>query len=323
MIINRVARSSDALAKGSQMSSDRNAKSTPMPLFNITDLSLHKLRRKVAESNDVDREATYDLVVELLTTALFTAVASSIITARAQGRSLRFLGPTSAYFPTQPEILDGLMATSPHPFFDQSLTAHLARAYSQLRFVATVTPKDAGILTAEGPVTTVDITQLMSAWQKLAGQFRMLLLTLFELDLIIWPDQTLRLYEIKDLSKSASDGGTPCVLANGVVFVPSWLDRRRETRISVGVSVWIESTRGRHRAVLKNFSSSGFGLSTSPSFEIGSFITVELPDKRHFTGTVIWCHGGNVGMRLDTFLGEKDPLFVKVATFRRMAKSSD
>ena len=281
---------------------------------------LHSLRRKVAESNDETRHLTYGLVVELLTTALFTTVTISMLNAKVQRRTLRFVGPVATCLPEEPGSLSELASTRPDAFFSESLTMELDKAYEQLRFALSVTPRDDLSWSSEDVNRGAPKwAELKNFWQPLAVATRMILMVLEELDLVLWSDQIPRLFEIEGLLKSATSGGTPCVRADGLVFVPGWLDRRRERRVPLGISVWIDSARGRQRVLLNDLSVSGLGLAQCQSLELDSAVSAELPNGRILEGAVIWSYGGNIGLRFFEPLNESDRLFSQVVSLRRMA----
>ena len=152
---------------------------------------------------------------------------------------------------------------------------------------------------------------------------RLVLLVLLELDLLGRTDQIPRLLEIEGLVKTARYGGTPCVRSDGHVLIPGWLDRRRDRRVPVGISVMIECTRGRVRSVLNDLSITGLGLTSCPSVAIGSELSVEMPNGRILTGLVAWSTGSNVGISFREPLAEADPVFRSILNLRRAARTDE
>ena len=75
-----------------------------------------------------DDTLSINLAGEFLTTALFSTVASSMVTSRATGRTIRFHGDIATYLPGRPEIFLAACRDNPTGFFsrqrDGSLDGH-------------------------------------------------------------------------------------------------------------------------------------------------------------------------------------------------------
>jgi hypothetical protein len=267
-----------------------------------------------------DRTAfAVNLASEFVTTALFSTVVTSMSSARAAGRTLRIVGDVPAYLPPAPKLFLGAENDARSMFFSTRLTGDLSLLYKHLALAMTMTPTTADSWSAATPHVSSTWKDLTDVWQPLCSQMRLLLLVLLELDLLGSSDQVPRLLEVESLTKAARYGGTPCIRSDGQVIVPSWLDKRRDRRIPVGVSVMIAGPSGRLRATLDDMSTAGLGLGSCPSFPVGTGLSVELPNGRALAGAVAWTHGGHIGLRLDKPLSEKDPIFRTLLALRRAA----
>jgi PilZ domain len=298
--------------------------SQPAALNTISDVKsqpdrLQLVRRKVLEPKSPADVLTANLASEFLTTALFAAVTTSMVTALAAGRQIRFNGNVSTFFPRRPELFPSVMMQSQDVFLTHRLTGELSRLYQQVAFALEMTPYTNEAWRGTASDVTPDWRQLTQVWHPLSGEFRMFLLLLADMEPIRSSVQVSRLLEIEGLVKSARYGGTPCVRSDGVVFVPGWLDRRSDRRVPVGISVRLDCGRGYQRVTLNDISVSGAGLSSCPSLKSGTQITLELPNGRILNGHSAWCHGNTVGVRFSHPLNEADPLFLEVLSLRRTA----
>lgn len=281
---------------------------------------LQLVRRQLHEPASAADVLTANLASEFLTTALFTAVATSMVLARAAARPIRFSGSVSAYLPRQPELFSSVVLQSRDVFLTHRLTGELSRLYQQVAFTREMTPFTNEAWHGESSDASLDWRQLAQAWQPLSGELRLFLLVLADMEPVRSSAQLARLLEIEGLVKSTRYGGTPCVRTDGVVLVPGWLDRRSDRRVPVGISVRLDCGRGYQRVTLNDVSVSGAGLSSCPSLKSGTPVTLELPNGRVLTGRSAWCHGNTVGVRFTLPLEEADPLFVEILSLRRTAR---
>ena len=257
------------------------------------------------------------LTSELLTTALFTVVATSCIMRRARNLPLKFPGQFAALLPVAPELFPSLYSDDPAVFFDEQLTAHLKRIYQHLHFALQMMPADCGeIVDGSGTMTTW--TGPEETWRLLCGEMRMMMLILSDVEEVRQSGELARLFEIESLLKTATYGGSPCVRPDGNVVVPGWLDRRRERRIPIGISVMVEFGQNRQRVTMNDMSISGFGLAGCPSLASGTEITIEIPSGKKLAGSVAWSLGGKIGVRLHERLIEGSQMFGEIMRSRRI-----
>jgi hypothetical protein len=278
-----------------------------------------RLRRQTDTTPEPGLRVSVTLASEFLTTALFVAVTTSIVNARAEGRKLRLASEISMYLPKPPQAFGGAMVADAAAFFDHNLTGHLLRIYQHLELALQITPSATDAWMNDSPASSLSWKELGNVWLPLCGEMRLMLLTLTELDMLRQSEHLPRLLEIEALIKSARYGSTPCIRSDGFFFVPGWLDRRRDRRVPIGISVMIDYGAGRHRVTLSDISSSGVGLTLCPSIQPGCSISIELPNNKVLGGTVKWSNGGSVGVLFAEPLIETDPLFRSILGLRRVA----
>jgi hypothetical protein len=276
-----------------------------------------QLRLRRPSANQPEQRLYFSLAAEFLTTSQFISVTASMATARKQGRRIRFGADASAYLPKEPEIFHRASNDEPAIVFDENLTARLLSVYQQLAAALKLTPMRTVDWTENILLSEQDWTELCSIWQPLCGEAHKLVSVLAKLEILRGSDQLPRLLEIEALTKSASEGGTPCVRSDGLVLIPGWLDRRRDRRIPIGVSVLIEHGRRRQRVTLSDVSINGIGLSSCPSITSGTAMSVELPNGRSLKGQVAWSSGGNIGLKFTEPMSESDPLFRSILELRQ------
>lgn len=282
--------------------------------------SLRLVRRQPLEPASAADVLTANLASEFLTTALFTAVATSMVIALAAARPIRFSGSVSAYLPRAPELFPSVLLQSRDVFLTHRLTDELSRLYQQVSLTREMTPCNNEAWLGALSDAPVDWHHLAQAWQLLSGELRLFLLVLADMEPVRSSGKLARLLEIEGLVKSARYGGTPCVRTDGIVLIPGWLNRRFDRRVPVGISVRLDCGRGYQRVTLNDISISGVGLSSCPSLKTGTPVIVELPNSRVLTGRSAWCHGNNVGVQFTLPLAEADPLFVEIPSWRRTAR---
>jgi PilZ domain len=257
---------------------------------------------------------------DFITCALLTAVTASMVNARADGRALKITRSVSDYKPQPLAMPAATVRDSGALFFNETLTESLAAYCKNLRAALSVTPEATVVWTETTPSTQHNWRASSVIWQSLCGEVRQILLALCEFNLLGGSDEEARMLEIEQLIKTARYGGTPCIRMDGSVVVPGWLDGRREVRIPLGVTVWIETKYGRQRSVLKDVSMAGMGLSSCPALTMGSAITVTLPNGMAMYGSVTWCHGGFVGACFTQRLTESDPIYKAALALSRASR---
>ena len=110
--------------------------------------------------------------------------------------------------------------------------------------------------------------------------------------------------------KSALHGGSPCVRLDGTIFVPSWLDERREHRRPLGWSVWLEVEHTCEAVILRDVSAGGVGLESCRARAVGTAVKVHLPSSRVLQAIVTWSHASRIGAKFAQPLKLDDPIFI-------------
>jgi len=113
---------------------------------------------------------------------------------------------------------------------------------------------------------------------------------------------------LNGLLQRAAAGGFPCLDLRGKPVVPLLPQRRRSSR-----RMMVEECRLRWRtrhcnAMVRDISSGGIGLSSTPDLREGDPIVVELDCGRSFSGIVAWARDGEAGVEFSTPLPLNDPL---------------
>jgi hypothetical protein len=263
------------------------------------------------------------LAEEFISIAMLSVVATSMMSATADGRTLTINGDSSAYYPKQPQLFLDRVRESNVIFFDERLTGHLERVYGQLKFALHLTPCPPIPKLGLTDATTKPPIAFVNVWRPLCGEMRMMMLVLIELDLLRGSIELSRLLEVEGLLKAARYGGTPCIRSDGLVMVPGWHDSRLDRRVPVGITVQLTVGAKQQKVLLKDVSIGGAGLEGCPPTNIGTVASLELPDGRHLHGTVVWCHGHHIGFKFDEMMPDADAFFRRALHLRRTASVSE
>ena len=262
------------------------------------------------------------LSLEYLSLALFTGVTCSMVIARANSQMLLFVDQPAGYLPRVPRVFDGLSVHPQAASVPVLLVDLFGSLYEQLAIAKRSTPSSADLWLLSHPRDQTDWRQLSDAWRRLASQALGIVPVMQQLGHLSGTNHDTRLREIGHLLEATVAGETPCVRSYGMVFVPSRLDCRRERRLQVDLTVWIDTCHGRQRAMLKDISPSGMGLSGCPSLAVGTDITVSLSNRHVFEGKISWSHGGSVGAQFATPLSDTDVRLVGVQTLVRTTRQN-
>ena len=252
------------------------------------------------------------LLGEFYNSARLTVVSASIVNARAFGTKLQNIGRPSAVMPADPLIFPavatGLAPSLGHP----GLVRALHDYYMRLAFARTVSAASAHALDSETQPGNRKIAQLADVWRRLCGLASLVTYHAYDVERIEDPVRKGQLASIQQLIKAAQNGESPCVRGDGTLFVPGWLEERREERKAAGWTIMIHSSTGREAATLSDISTGGMGLAFCRIRPIGSQITVELQDGRCLAGVVAWAHNDRMGARFLQPLSHNDPIMTAV-----------
>lgn len=113
---------------------------------------------------------------------------------------------------------------------------------------------------------------------------------------------------LKKLLVEVVRGGNPCVGDDGVVRLPDLPQRRAAMRPNVHLPCVIEHQGQTWRAVAKDISTGGAGLSGVPGLTPQSVILVDFENGHCVAGLVVWSKGHRAGVKFDTPLKTTHPL---------------
>ncbi len=250
---------------------------------------------------------THALSVEFLGVALLAAVTTSMATARTQNRELRLIGPIEDYLGGPRPVFSTHIGNLDVSANTQPLIIGLEEFYAQIDRARLATPTELDAWHSASAPAGVDWPELAIEWRQLCCKAVFILRAIAKMEFLNDAGQSKRLIGIERIVDDAMLGGIPCVRSDDIVIIPGWLDQRRDERISINISVWIETKCGRQRALLKDMSLSGLGLGSCPSLPLGAGVKVELSDGTSMDGFAVWSHGGQVGVKLAERLNRQSP----------------
>jgi PilZ domain len=261
-----------------------------------------------AAGQQYDRCLTHALSVEFLSVALLAAVTASMATARTQNRELRLIGPIEDYLGGPRPVFSKHIGSLDVSANIEPLTICLDEFYTQLDRARLATPTEPDAWQSASVHAGVNWLALAVEWRQLCCEAGHILSALAKMDVLNDAAQAKRLFGIERIVNDAMLGDIPCVRSDDIVIIPGWLDQRRDERIPINITVWIETKFGRQRALLRDMSMSGLGLESCPSLPLGADIKVELSNGTSMSGFAIWSHGGQVGARLAERLTSQSPV---------------
>jgi hypothetical protein len=113
---------------------------------------------------------------------------------------------------------------------------------------------------------------------------------------------------LKKLLLEVIRGGHPCVNEDGEVKLPDLPQRRAAMRPNVHLPCVIEHQGQTWRAVAKDISTGGVGLSGVPGLTPQAVILVDFENGHCVAGLVVWSRGHRAGVKFDTPLKTTHPL---------------
>jgi hypothetical protein len=248
------------------------------------------------------------LIAEFLGSAKLAAVVTSMVTARRAGRKLQYIGSIEAYAPADPLIFPavgaGLSGPIPYPALFHSLHEY----YMRQAFVSALSRLPPDAWNCGDKPSIAEWTELEDAWCCVCSTATIVMHHIPEVRSMDDPAAQYRLASLHRLVNAAKMSESPCVRSDGTVFVPGWLDRRRQERRTVGCKVWLETGGVRERATLHDISMGGMGLAFCKTFPVGTEVAAQLPNGRRLVGNVAWSHEDRMGATFARPLSPTDPL---------------
>ncbi len=246
---------------------------------------------------------------EFYSSAKLTATFASIVSAKAAGRPLVLVGQRNAFVPVNPLIFPAATNGLATVQACSTLIDALQSYYSFVSFARALSDTPAFDL-PDLASSHREFAQLENVWLKACGLANLVLHNVYGVERLDDPARKAILFSIQQLIIEAKNGKSPCVRSNGTVFIPGWIEERREDRQSRGLRVWIEAEGQREPATLQDISTGGMGLAFCETRPVGSQIIVELADGRRLCGIVTWASNKRIGARFLQPLMRTDPLLV-------------
>ncbi len=247
------------------------------------------------------------LLNEFYSSAKLTVAFASIVSARAHGIRLQNVSRPVAYIPTDPLIFPAVAAGLAPALGHSGLISGLHDYYTRVAFARALSEIPA-LVQDDGNSGHRELVQLADVWQRVCALASIVAHLLYDVEHAGDPVRKNQLISIHKLINAAKSGSSPCVRNDGTVFVPGWLDHRRDERRAVGWQVWLEGGGKRDRATLKDISSGGMGLTCCHSRSVGTQISVQLTDARCLVGVVTWSQNDRMGVKFLQPLSATDPL---------------
>ncbi len=113
------------------------------------------------------------------------------------------------------------------------------------------------------------------------------------------------------LLSSATNGGSPCVMADLTLEIPGLAERRRHQRWVVELPVKLILGASEAEALLVNISLGGCCILTTESFNNLEMISFETESGRRLKGQIQWSDNRTHGLRFAEPLQTSDPLIVE------------
>jgi PilZ domain len=259
--------------------------------------TLHK-RQKVLQS----------VLSEFYSSAKLTAVFTSLVNAEMRGIRLQNVSRPLAYVPPTPLILPAVAAGLTPLNGHADLIANLQEYYERIGFARGISDFDGAPSNQVSESHRRELAQIGDVWQRICSIANVVAHQCFDVEESENPVRRQMLISTHQLIKAAHAGQHPCVRADGTMFIPGWLDQRREERRPAVIPVRLEFSGKIETAMLQNISSGGMGIASRVEIAVGEQISVQLPNFRLLVGIVAWCSQGRIGARFLTPLSQTDPL---------------
>lgn len=247
------------------------------------------------------------LLNEFYSSAKLTVAFASIVSARTRGIRLQNVSRPLAYIPADPLIFPAVAAGLAPALGHSGLISGLHEYYTRVTFARGLSGIPA-LVQDDGNAGHLELVQLADVWQRVCALASIVAHLLYDVESAGDPVRKNQLISIHRLINDAKIGNSPCVRNDGTVFVPGWLDHRRNERRAVGWQVWLESSGKRDRATLRDISAGGMGLTTCHNRPVGTQVSVQLADARCLAGVVTWSQNDRIGVKFLQPLSATDPL---------------
>ncbi len=266
----------------------------------------HRLERPAVKAQRQTLERC--LLDEFYASSKLLVAFTSILNARAAARRLQSLASVAAFITPEPVIFPAVVAGAAATLDRADLMANLQEFYARMSFARAFGPS--AFDTSEGQDANIsfELRQLIDVWQRVCSAANVVCHQLYDIENGAVQSRREQLVSIHEMIKSVQHGGSPCVRLDGTVFVPGWLDERRQPRQPRGWPVWLEVANTCEAAILKDVSTGGLGLESCQARAIGTAIKVHLPSNRVLHAVVTWSQAGRLGAKFSQPLLLDDPV---------------
>lgn len=252
------------------------------------------------------------LITDTQGAGLLTAATTSAVNAMRQPGVVRAPNELQSYLPDPNGMLFAMRVLERQSHLPLSTTAAVSTFFASLdpalgemeRYFA-----DANLIGVERAIALHQFS-LANIWRRACYTAAEAVTELAQVNQACLPS----LYELSAgilgrLLNAAAQGQSPCLMANGLPFLPALPQRRRAARRILGQAATVTLDGNTQRVYARDVSQGGIGLEqVELQLPVGEIVIVTLCTGRRFTGTVAWHKTRRAGISLTVPLAPNDPL---------------
>lgn len=252
------------------------------------------------------------LITDTQGAGLLTAATTSAVNAMRQPGVVRAPNELQSYLPDPNGMLFAMRVLERQSHLPLSTTAAVSTFFASLdpalgemeRYFA-----DANLIGVERAIALHQFS-LANIWRRASYTAAEAVTELAQVNQSCLPS----LYELSAgilgrLLNAAAQGQSPCLMANGLPFLPALPQRRRAARRILGQAATVTLDGNTQRVYARDVSQGGIGLEqVELQLPVGEIAIVTLCTGRRFTGTVAWHKTRRAGISLTIPLAPNDPL---------------
>jgi len=252
------------------------------------------------------------LITDTQGAGLLTAATTSAVNAMRQPGVVRAPNELQSYLPDPNGMLFAMRVLERQSHLPLSTTAAVSTFFASLdpalgemeRYFA-----DANLIGVERAIALHQFS-LANIWRRASYTAAEAVTELAQVNQACLPS----LYELSAgilgrLLNAAAQGQSPCLMANGLPFLPALPQRRRAARRILGQAATVTLDGNTQRVYARDVSQGGIGLEqVELQLPVGEIAIVTLCTGRRFTGTVAWHKTRRAGISLTIPLAPNDPL---------------
>lgn len=224
------------------------------------------------------------LVSEFHETFLFALVTASICDALAASRPVRLPGTIGPFLPRDPAAFSANAAFASLDDRTASFIVSLQEFYAHAAFSKKMTQ---ACFRSDATVPLSDLANVIDAWRRTNSIAATACHSITEFGGFAG-DFLERHKRLQAQAAEMRSRPETCILADGTIVIPRWMESRAHRRISKSIWIWIEVDSARHQVVLRDVSRGGVGFSGCPTMNPGTPIALELTDGTRIPAVVEW-----------------------------------